>query len=520
MHDLLVKNANIVSMAGTQARNMAIKDGRVTYLGDQEKEAKEVLDLGGRTVIPGMADSHLHLYAHCQNLTYVDLAQVKSIPEMIEKMKEKAKETPPGQWIKGVNFDQTKWREDRFPTLEEMDSISTDHPLMIKRVCLHTVVANSKALEVAPLDMKKHAQLIDLDEDGKPNGTIREEATTVVDNAIGDPLADPEVRDRILKEVLADMSSKGITTIHTYAAQIWNYNEDINFYRDLEKKGELPLRVTVNMDSFFPQEERNDDDPFALTYMGAFKMFTDGSLGSNSAALFEPYTDDPSTRGILVDSEENLHAKIKKAYENGYPAAIHAIGDRALSVVLDGIEKTLDECGSHGPLPFRIIHAEIADAELIERMAKLPVVVDMQAIFMPTDVHWLDDKLGERAKIAYPIKSMIDAGLTLTGGSDCPVETYEPVKGIYAAVTRQDLDGYPQGGFNPSERISVEEAVRIYTANVHVATGQEEVLGTLEEGMFADFVVLEDNIFEMPVEEIQDLKVDATYLAGRCVYKR
>lgn len=524
----MVNPADVYSVLG-------VKDGIIEYVGNDSDNlcARETIDLNNSIMIPGMADSHLHFYAYCQNTTYVDLAPVRSIEEMIEKMRAKAAETDKGQWIKGVNFDQTKWRENRFPTLEEMDSISTNHPIVIKRTCLHCVVANSKGLEEAGIGRYAESELggrIELDKDGYPTGILREQTTKLFDDIMPNPIENESIRDEIFKTVMMDMSSKGITCIHTYAAKIWQYNEDIEVYKNFERQGLLPLRVTVCIDDLFEQEKITEEerkDPYRLAQLGAFKVFTDGSLGSGSAALKEPYSNRPETKGLLIASEDELIEKIAGAYVQGFQPAVHAIGDRALDVTITAIEEAVKRAKEQGETdedirnrpPFRIIHAEIADEKAIDRMSRLPLVVDMQPTFICTDLHWLDEIIGpDRVKNAYPMKSMVDKGLILTGGSDCPVETYDPIVGIYAAVTRKDLNGVPKDGFLPKEKLDVFEALSMYTKNVHYATGQENEIGTLEKGKFADLVVLDRDIFNIPEDEIKDVKVEQTYLAGECVY--
>ncbi|MEX6475677.1 amidohydrolase [Fusobacterium animalis] len=539
MLDKLFINGEIYSMKkeGEKFQSLGIKDGKITFLGTDEEaknlSSKELINLKGKMMIPGMADAHLHLYAYCQNLTFVDLSKVHNINEMINLMKEKIKNVKKGDWVKGVNFDQSKWKENRFPTLEEMDSISKDNPIIIKRCCLHAVVANSKALEMASIGKNYQAGsggIVELDKDGMPNGILREQSTKVFDDILPDPLKNIEVQKRIMQDVLNDMSSKGITTIHTYAAKIWQYNEDINIYKNFEKEGKLPLRVTVCIDELFEPEiltKEKLNNPYRKVQLGAYKIFSDGSMGSRSAALKEPYSDDPKNSGFMLFTQEELNNKILTGYEHGLQPAIHAIGDRALDMTLSAIEYTLKTTKEKGMtdeeqkkrLPFRIIHVQMIDDDLLERMKKLPLVLDIQPVFLCTDLHWIEDRIGkERLKGSFALKTMEKAGLIQTGGSDCPVETYEPLKGIYAAVTRQDMEGYPTEGFLPEERLSVYEALCMYTKNVPYATGQESVLGTLEIGKFADLTVLEKNLFKIDKKEIKDVKVEQTYVAGNCVF--
>ena len=539
MLDKLFINGEIYSMKkeGEKFQSLGVKDGKITFLGTDEEaknvSSKELIDLKGKMMIPGMADAHLHLYAYCQNLTFVDLSKVHNINEMINLMKEKVKNVKKGDWVKGVNFDQSKWKENRFPTLEEMDSISKDNPIIIKRCCLHAVVANSKALKMAGIGKNYQAGsggIVELDKNRMPNGILREQSTKVFDDILPDPLKDIEVQKKIMQDVLNDMSSKGITTIHTYAAKIWQYNENINIYKNFEKEGKLPLRVTVCIDELFEPEiltKEKLNNPYRKVQLGAYKIFSDGSMGSRSAALKSPYSDDPENSGFMLFTQEELNNKILTGYEHGLQPAIHAIGDRALDMTLAAIEHTLKTTKEKGMtdeeqknrLPFRIIHVQMIDDDLLERMKKLPLVLDIQPIFLCTDLHWIEDRIGkERLKGSFALKTMEKAGLIQTGGSDCPVETYEPLKGIYAAVTRQDMEGYPTEGFLPEERLSVYEALCMYTKNVPYATGQESVLGTLEIGKFADLTVLEKNLFKIDKKEIKDVKVEQTYVAGNCVF--
>ncbi len=539
MLDTLLKNGIFYTMTseGVYTEAVGIKDGVIVFSGSLEKakdlESKQVIDLKGKTVIPGMADAHMHMYAYCQNQVLVNLQDARSIDEMINKMKEKALTTPKGYWIKGANFDQSKFIENRFPTKEDLDLISEEHPIVIKRCCLHAIVANSMALEQAGV-VKGYdggsGGIVEVDELGVPNGILREQSTKIFDDIIPDPLSDESEKRRIMATVFSDMSSKGITGIHTYAAKIWHYDEDISLYKSFDQAGELPLRVTVCLDELFEKEEISQAElanPNRLVQYGAYKLFTDGSLGSRSAALKEPYADDPENKGFVVCSQEDLNMKVLRAYQKGLQPAIHAIGDAALDMTLTAIEQCLDVSFQEGMtkeeqerrLPFRIIHVQMIDESLVRRMKSLPVILDIQPIFLCTDLNWIEDRLGKaRVANSYCWETLADEGFIQTGGSDCPVESFDPIKGIYAAVTRADMQGMPAGGFYPKEKLSVYEAISLFTKNVHYATGQEEYLGTLTEGKFADLVVLDRNPFEIPPKELLEVRVLQTYVAGKQVY--
>lgn len=537
--DLLLNNGKIYTMVkeGQIIEALGIVNGTIAFAGTDEEAkahtAKKTVDLNGHSVIPGMADSHMHMYAYCQNQTAVNLEQATSMDELIFLMKQKAENTPKGTWIKGANFDQTKFKENRFPTKVDLDKISTEHPIVIRRCCLHAIVANTMALALAGVGTGYDpgtGGIVEFGEDGLPNGILKEQSTKVFDEIIPDPLSDENLKKKIMLDVFHDMSSKGITTIHTYAARIWRYNEDIDTYRNLEAAGELPVRVTVYLDELFTPEKRTalqERNPYRLTQLGGYKIFSDGSLGSRSAALFEDYSDAPNEKGFVLYEQEEFTSRVLAAYERGLQPAIHAIGDRALDMTITAIEQTLRISKERGMseeeqrkrLPFRIIHVQMIQDTFVERLKKLPVVLDIQPIFVSTDARWIEERIGSiRAKGAYAWKTLKDAGLIQTGGTDCPVEGYDPMAGIFSAVNRCDKQGNPVGGYGPKEKLTVYEAIELFTKNVHYATGQQDYLGTLEEGKFADLVVLETDPFEVDELDLKDIKVQQTYIAGKRVY--
>ena len=523
--DKLFINGNIYTMKHDydKIESFGIKDGKIIFTGsnidalDIKDNAKEVVDLEHQVIIPGLTDSHMHLYAYCKSLEDVNLETAKSIKDVIELMRLKSEKTIPGKWIKGVNFDDTKFSEGRLPTKNDLDKISTVHPIIIRRSCLHVVCANSLALSLAGVIKGYRPKIngtVEYDCQREPTGIVREQAIKVFDQIIPDSFNNREERKDAIAKVLLDISSKGLTTVHTYAAKLWKYGEDITIYRELEKEGRLPVRVLVCLDEIFEKEKYSVAKMSRVNY-GSYKLFVDGSLGSGSAALLEPYCDNQSNCGILICSQEELDNKMIKAYEKGMQPAIHAIGDKALEMTLSSIENTLKLFPYNGQR-FRIIHAQLINESLLERMKKLPLVIDIQPSFVSSDLHWLKDKLGENRlrQGGYVWKTMLDAGLILTGGSDCPVESYNPFKGIFAAVTRQDCKYYPEGGWYPKEKLSVYEAICLFSKNAAYATGDENVKGTIENGKLADFIVIDRNPFLINPIDIQNIKVLKTFVGG------
>lgn len=542
--DLILKNGNIytIKREGEAVEALCVKDGIIVSTGTTKEimdrfEADRVVDLKGKTVLPGMGDSHLHFFAYCQTHTMVDLGNCTSRREAMGRLAARAAETPKGEWIKGSNFDESKWDtdNDHLPTKADLDCVSTDHPIVMKRVCLHTVVANSAALKAAGIGkgfVYGPGGLVELDENGEPNGILREQATKIFDELIPDPAKVPQIKEKIMLDALAEATSQGLTTIHTYAADIWKYTEDPEDYLELDRKGKLPLRVVIYLDTLYQKPyltAKEMADPYHKVCYGGHKIFSDGSLGSRSAKLLAPYSDDPTTDGILVQTQDELNEHMLKAYEMGLQPATHCIGDKGLDCVLTAIEYTLEKSREHGMTereqqnrdPFRIIHAQMATDEMVERMKKLPVVLDLQPVFLETDMHWVHERIGkERAAYSYRWNTYQKAGLLLTGGSDCPVEPFSPWLNIYSAVARKDFNHYPAGGYQPEEKMSVYDAVCMFTKNLHIAAGHEKYLGTLEAGKFADMVVIDRDIFKIPEDEIMDIQVEKTYLAGLEVYSK
>ena len=345
--DTMLINGTVYTMKeeGDRAEAVGISDGRIVFVGNLESAAaytaERTIDLKGRTVIPGFGDSHLHLYAYCQNRATVILEDARSIDEVISLMKRKASGTEKGKWIKGTGFDHTKFMENQIPTRWDLDKISTEHPIVIRRCCLHVMVANSLAIQMSGITHQKMDELeglIGVDEKGVLDGVFREKATAIFDEIVPNPLSDTEQKKRVMTDTFADMVSKGLTSVHTYAAKIWNYEEDVKTYQEFDLAGELPLRVVVNLDEIFePTEKLQRKNPYDKVKLGAYKLFTDGCLGARTASLTESYTDDSENYGISID-QEKLTAEVRKAFWRGLQPAIHAIGDRALDQTMDAIE--------------------------------------------------------------------------------------------------------------------------------------------------------------------------------------
>ncbi len=540
--DTLFVNGRIYTLEaeGICCEALGVDAGIIVYTGTNAEaeslfEPAERIDLEGRTMLPGMGDSHVHFYATCQALTTVDLLGCKTKAEAISRLRRRAEETPEGTWIKGSNFDQSKWADsdDRLPTRQDLDLASTRHPIVIKRVCLHAAVGNTLAVEQTGIPagyVFGTGGLVELEEDGTPNGVFREQASKLFDDVIPDPLLDPANRRILMKKVFDQVSSYGVTMMHTFAAKIWNFSESTRIYEELDNEGLLPARMSICLDEPFEPQSLSEEqrrDPCRKVQYGSFKIFVDGSLGARSAALFEPYDDAPDTKGLFVIEQPDLNEKTYQAYRKGLQPAIHCIGDAGTDAVLQAIEYTLARCRKDGMTqdamdllpPFRLIHAQLLNDDVIRRMKGLPLIFDLQPVSMCTDMHWMEQRVGkERAKYGHMIATLLEMGFILTGSSDAPVESISPWPGIYAAATRQDLDGTPKGGWNPQEKISLYDAVCMFSKNIPYAICQEDLTGTLTCGKFADMIVIDRDLFQRPAEDVLNVQVLKTYLAGQEVY--
>ena len=410
-------------------------------------------------------------------------------------------------WIKGSGFDHEKFPDKQLPSAEDLDQVSTVHPIVISRYCVHYHVANSLAMEIAKIH-------------DNPSGILREKAVQPVMEAIPDLLPTEEEKKEAMAKAIAEMNSCGITGIHAIEANVTNIKEYLYVYQDLEAEDRLNVRVYFCPDSLPPFGMKTGFGNEKIRY-GFYKMFADGSLGPRTAALSKPYSDMPQTSGIMANTPQRLKEMCKKAYDMGLQVGIHAIGDKGIEAAVDAIE----ECYLKNPRKdprFRLIHGMCMRPDLIERIEKLPVMIDIQPSFTSNNnIWWSQDRLGkERVKYSYAWRMLMDHGIMLTGSSDTPVENFSPMLGIYSVVYRQDRTGKPEGGWMPEQRVSVYEAISMYTKNAAYASYEEKRKGTIEQGKLADYIILEADPFETKGLALKDIKVLETCLGGKTVFKR
>ncbi|MFP5287880.1 MAG: amidohydrolase, partial [Thermoanaerobaculia bacterium] len=480
-----------------------------------------VIDLAGRAVTPGLIDAHSHLLGLGEALSQVDLVGTASYEEVIRKVREAAARVPAGTWVGGRGWDQNDWPDKRFPTHEALSAAVPDHPVWLDRVDGHAALVNARAMEILGID----AAIQDPSggrflrgEDGRPSGVLVDNAMGVVAGRLPEPSS--EELQRRLRLAARHCLERGLTTVTDMGIGEAGHQA----YTALRRAGELPLRAAL----FLTDDEAllahwfrrgPEIDPEARLQVRGVKLYADGALGSRGAALVEPYSDDPGNLGLLTSSGSHMADVARRAAETGFQVGIHAIGDRGGVVALDALERALG-----GPRPearFRLEHAQVLRVQDIERMARLGIVASMQPTHATSDMPWAGDRVGEqRLAGAYAWRKVLNAGGRLALGSDFPVESADPRLGLYAAVTRQDLQGNPAGGWLPGEKLTREEALRGFTLDAAWSLFLDKEVGSLEVGKRADLVVFAQDPMTVPESEIPRAEIDLTLVNGEVQFER
>jgi predicted amidohydrolase YtcJ len=517
-----------------RAEAIAVRGGRILAVGknvDIEKlkgPRTQVVDLGGRFVMPGFNDAHLHLAdAGLQKLT-VDLIGVRSLDEFRERVLAKVKTAKPGAWILGGGWDETMWPVKTLPSRRDLDEISSGHPIFLDRVDGHLAVANTRALQLANITMASRdpqGGKIDRDESGQPTGLLRDAAKNAVSTVIPKPTRD--LRRQALELALADLAAHGVTSAQDYSPA-W---ENFQIYEALEKESKLTARISEWLpfnESLDDLKKKRDSHPQSdlMLHTGMLKGFMDGSLGGHTAALLEPYSDDPQQSGLPRYDPLELNKMAKERVLAGFQLGFHAIGDKGVQMALDafaGAEEATREQKIKSPnggddFRLRVEHAQITTPAQITRFKQLKVIASMQPSHLLTDMRWAQDRLGpKRAATSYAWAAFLNQGVTLAFGTDYPVESVSPFRGIYAAVTRKSEDG--RGEYFPEQKLTMDQAIAAYTTGSAFAEFEEKEKGRLAPGMLADFVVLDRDLTASPAEKILGTKVLRTVLGGKTVYE-
>ncbi len=543
---ILIKNAKIATMdaKNPQAEAAVIvgdffayvgtEEGAEQYLEERGEVAEETVDCGGQFLMPGFNDSHMH-YLHYSKAkkSAVNLSGCTSLKEVLDRMKDgfaNQYDKNSGLWLTGEGWNQDYFTDEkRFPNSNDLDTVTTEYPMIIMRTCFHIAVLNSKAMELLHIDresVKQYGAFAETYPDGEPNGVIKENVFDDIKSNL--PAPGLSALLEMMIECQEDLFAAGITSIQSddfkYTPEGKGY-EMMALIRDASEQGRLKVRIAEQalltekktIDEFFDQRGFNDSYGNRSFKISCVKILTDGSLGARTAYMRKPYEDDPSTCGLAIyETQEELDYLVMKAHENNMAAALHAIGDGAVEMCLNAIEHARTKMPHLHPR-HGIVHCQITDKEQIRRFKELDVVAYIQPVFIDYDMHIVFDRVGkELGSTSYAWKDYIESGVHIMFGTDCPVEDFAPMRGLYCAVTGCDTKG--NGPAWPDQILSREQALYGYTAAGAYGSFDEDVKGMIKAGMYADFITLDTDLLTCADEEILGAKVTRTYVGGKKVF--
>jgi len=534
MPSLILYNGKLLTQDPNfpQATALAIRGKRFLAIGsDAEirslaRPHTRLIDLGGRLALPGLTDAHFHFYAWALGLRQLPLADTTSLSDLRGRLARRASETPPGHWILGQGWNETRWPEPCIPTRADLDDVAPAHPVILWRSDMHLAVVNSRALREASIsgDTPNPPQgVIDRDESGEPTGVLRELAINLIRDIIPPPTEEETVE--AMREGLPLLHRLGLTGVHDYRIMGGADGPPaFRAYQHLLAGDKLALRLWMNI----PGERLSEAIALGLRTgfgddylrVGHVKLFADGGQGARTAWMLEPYQD-TSSCGMPLTPMAEIAEAARRADQAGLAVAIHAIGDRAnreLLIVFEQLETQNSKPETR--VPHRIEHVQMIRPDDVPRLARLGIVASVQPIHVTDDIPMIEQSVGPRGRFAYPFRDMLDAGVTVAFGSDAPVADPNPLWGIHAAVTRQGQDGSPPGGWYPAQRLTVAEAVLSFTMGPALASARGADLGSITPGKLADLVVLDRDIFAIEPMEIAQTQVVTTVFDGQVVYQK
>ena len=528
--DLIVTNAKVwtVDRVRPQAEAFAVVGNRIVAVGSAaEMDAwhgpqTRVVDAQGRLVLPGFDDAHVHFVDGGNHLQTVQLKDAATAQQFAERIAQRASKLPKGEWVTGGDWDEQKWSPPELPTKEMIDAATPETPVFVNRYDGHESLANSLALRLAKITAKTPdppGGEIVRDAQGNPTGILRDSAQELVEKVM--PSMSHAQRMRAIHQAMDYAASVGVTSVQDMNPSY----DDVKAYSELMESGELNLRIYVAPieTDWKDQAKIGIRHAFGTPFlrMGAVKGYADGSLGSETAYFFAPYTDNPRTHGLLSSEMHPASAmlqRLKAADAAGLQLCVHAIGDHAISLILDMFGQ-IQKANGRKDRRWRIEHSQTVAEKDFARYARLGVIASVQPYHAIDDGRWAEKRLGpQRIQRTYAFRTFLDNGVRLAFGTDWPVAPLNPMWTIYAAVTRATLDGKNPEGWIPDQKLTVAEAVEAYTMGSAYAEFQEDQKGSISPGKLADFVVLSDDIFHIPPSQIKNVKVEATYLGGRLVY--
>ena len=503
---------------------MLVVDGRVVASGGLDSidlpDGARKIDLDGAIVIPGLIDAHGHVLNLGSLRAELDLTGTRSKQEALERVRAYAEANPNLFWITGRGWNQELWSVKEFPSARDLDDVTKDRAAFLRRVDGHAGWANTLAMQQANIDRSVHSPAggkIIRDKTGKPTGIFVDMAMDLIRATI--PAPRPEDLDRALRMALLELNSLGVTGVHDAGISI----ADVNRYRAFADQDALTVRIygmlsgaDENLDAMDEALIGYGDDRLTVR---SVKLYADGALGSRGAALIDDYSDDTGNRGLLFFDQGRMNAMVDKVVSKGFQVNIHAIGDRGNRVALNAIEAAQKK--TKGMYRNRIEHAQVVSLDDIPRFATLEVIASMQPTHATSDMNMAESRVGpERIKGAYAWRAFLDQGTVVTAGSDFPVEYPNPMFGIFSAVARTDHNGEPIGGWYPEQAMTVAEALKAFTIDAAYAAFQEKDVGSLAPGFWADFIVLDRDIFEIDASELWQVEVEQTWLAGELIFAR
>ncbi len=519
--DLVVENATVYTVDKTKpsANSLAIKDGKFIAVGGDMKKhigpKTQRIDAKGAAVIPGLIDAHVHMRSLGDMLETFDMRFTKTREEVAQIVKRAADKMPAGEWVRGRNWDQTNWGGE-FPNADDISKVVNDRPVYLTRVDGHAGWANRKALEIAGVSKATQdppgGQII-RDASGNPTGVLIDRAQGLVTRKIP-PLTYDQVKRR-LKLAAAASVRLGLTGVHD--AGIGTQERDA--YRELIQENALPVRVYAMIGGtgeLWQEYSKSGPETGSHLTVRSVKLYADGALGSRGAALWQPYSDDKSISGLMVTTKETLEDQIKEVAARNFQVCTHAIGDKANSIVLNAYAQVLK---AKNDRRFRVEHSQVVSLPDFKLFQDFSVVASMQATHATSDMRWAAQRLGpDRIAGAYAWRRYLKMGIPLANGSDFPVEDPNPLYGFYASFTRQDHNGYPEGGWMPDQKLTREESLESFTLTPAYAAFEEKQKGSITIGKLADFLVLEKDIMKIAPKEVLTTKIAATYVGGKLVY--
>lgn len=499
-------------------------DGRIVAVGDDDllddyPDAERV-DGMDRYVLPGLHDSHGHVSSQGFLNVELNVTGSESLEEAVARIAAYDRANPGSGWIKGRGWNQVLWPIKEFPTAAAIDAVVADRPVWVNRIDGHAGWANSKALELAGIDKDTPDPIggkIIRDDNGEATGTLVDNATALVSSKI--PSVSKEEIRRAFQAAFKELTSLGLTSVHDAGIGI----DEAEVYMSMADNGEMTMRIYAmiweagaNLDAIGKPIVAYGNDRLDIH---SVKLMSDGALGSRGAAMIEPYEDDIENRGLRMYTQDEVNSKVKKANDMGFQVGIHAIGDFGNRQALDAFQHA--QGGVASPLRNRIEHSQVIALDDIPRFAELGVIASMQATHATSDMNMAEDRIGvERLKGAYAWRKLLESGAVIANGSDFPVELANPMHGLYASITRQSRAGLPEGGWIPEEGLSREETLHSFTLAAAYAAHQEDRLGSIEAGKWADFIVVDRDYMTIPSSEIDDIQVIQTWVGGQMVYER